>query len=424
MKHKLLIILILALHLNIFAQDFVIDADRNYRNDVMTVQLYPTGFELDKPIIALNDLENALHLEFDILGSEAPYLHYTFVHCDNSWQPSDLQKHQYIEGFQQGEIMNFEFSLNTFIDYVHFDLVFPTEDMKPMLSGNYLLVVTGDDENDVYFTRRFFVVEEQCTIQTTMPRYPYDMSLGKNKQEIDIEISCQSLFNNRPDEYSNVTIQQNGRWDNVVTGLKPTYIYPDKLVYIENSKLVFEPGNQFIRINTSEFNNRPERTRTVYREEEYYVVTLYQDKKRNTVTWTEEADIHGAMSIYLERQNLDPHKEADYARVDFSLEWPYMNDRDIYILGAITNWRLDENSKMEYDFNSNCYRKDLMLKQGYYDYMYVIKDRNTGISTLEPINGSFWETNNNYTIYVYMRDPMMNYDMLIGCKTVKSHDNK
>lgn len=345
MKHKLLIVLILSIYSNAFAQDFVVDADKNYRDDVMTVQLYPTGFELDKPIISLNNLENALHLEFDILASEAPYLHYTFVHCDNSWQPSDLQKHEYINGFSQNEIMNFEFSLNTFIDYVHFDLVFPTEDMMPTLSGNYLLVVTGEDDDDVYFTRRFFVVDEKCTIHTKMPRYPYDMSLGKNKQEIDLEISCSNLFNNRPDEYSNVTIQQNGRWDNAVVGLKPTYIYPDKLVYTENERLVFEPGNQFVRINTSEFNNRPERTKTVYREEDCYVVTLYKDKRRNTVTWTEEDDIHGGMSIYLERTNLDPRKEADYARVDFSLEWPYMTDQDIYILGAITDWRLDDTQR-------------------------------------------------------------------------------
>lgn len=422
MKHKLLIILILAFYSNAFAQDFVLDADKNYRDDVLTVQLYPTDFELDKPIISLNNMENALHLEFDILASEAPYLHYTFVHCNNDWQPSDLQKHQYIDGFQQNEIMNFDFSLNTFVDYVHFDLIFPTEDMKPAFSGNYLLVVTGDDENDIYFTRRFFVVEEQCVISTQTPRYPFDMSLGKNKQEIDLEISYANLFNNRPNEYSNVTIQQNGRWDNAVIGLKPTYSYPDKLEYVKNNKLIFEPGNQFVRINTSNFSNRPERTKTVYREDDYYVVTLYKDKKRNTVTWTEEDDIHGGMSIYLERTNLDPRKEADYARVDFSLEWPFMTDKDIYILGALTNWRLDENSMMNYDFEEKCYKKGLLLKQGYYDYMYVIKDRETGITTLEPINGSFWETNNNYTIYVYMRDPTLNYDMLIGCTTIKSHN--
>jgi len=423
MKHKLLSIILLALSTNIFAQNYVIDADRNYRDDVKTVLLYPTGFSLDKPIIMLNnDMEEALHLEFDILSAEAPYLYYTIVHCDNKWQPSDIQKNEYIEGFFQNEIKNYEFSLNTFIDYVHYDLLFPTSDMMPKISGNYLIVVTGENENDVYFTRRFFVAEDYSLISATMPRYPYDMSLGTKQQSIDLEISYPDMFNNRPDQYSFVTIQQNGRWDNASVGLKPTYSYPEKLTYNNNPKTVFNSDNQYLRINTSNFNNRPEKTATVYREEEGYVVTLYHDTKRNTVAYTDEGDIHGEMNIYLERTNLDPNKEADYARVDFSLDWPEeMPGQDVYILGAITDWRLDDNSKMNYDPEEKCYKKGLWLKQGYYDYMYIVKDRETGIATLEPVNGNFWETNNIYTIYVYLHDQTQNYDRLIGYTMIKSH---
>lgn len=421
MKRKLLIILILALYSNAFSQNFATDADKNYKDIVKTVMLYPTGFELDKPIIYMGNMQDALHLEFDILASEAPFLQYTFVHCDNKWQPDELPKHQYIKGFQQNELQNFEFSLNTFVDYVHFEQFLPTSDMMPMLSGNYLLVVYGENPDDIYFTRRFFVVENASNITATMPRYPFDLNLGKEKQEINLEISYPDMFNNRPDEYSFVTIQQNGRWDNAVIGLKPTYIYPEKLSYINNEKTVFESGNQYLRINTSNFDTRPEKTMTVYRDENYYVVTLYHDSKRNTVTYTEDEDIRGGMSIYLEKDYLDARIEADYARVDFCLDWPnYMIDKDVYILGAITNWQLDENSKMEYDFDEGCYKKGLLLKQGYYDYMYIVKDRNTDKTTLEPINGDFWETNNVYTVFLYVHDLNLNYDKLIGCQTIMS----
>lgn len=422
MKYKLLIILILALHLNAYAQDFVVDADKNHKETVKTVMLYPAGFELDKPVISLSNMENALQLEFDILGSEAPYLHYTYVHCDHKWQPDGLQKHQYINGFQQNELLNYEFSLNTYVDYVHFETLLPTDDMMPALSGNYMLVVFGEDEDDIYFTRRFCVLDDNAAISATMPRYPFDLGLGKENQEMDIEISYPDMFNNRPDDYSFVTIQQNGRWDNAVVGLKPTYIYPEKLSYINNEKTVFESGNQYLRINTSNFDTRPEKTRTVYREDDYYIVTLYHDTKRNIVTYTEEQDICGMMSIYLEKKHLDSRIEGDYARVDFVLDWPdYMIDKDVHILGAITDWRLDENSKMDYDFEEGCYKKSLMLKQGYYDYMYVVKDRETGKTTLEPVNGNFWETDNLYTVYLYVHDPNLIYDQLIGYQIIRSH---
>lgn len=422
MKYKLLIIIILAFATAAYSQNVKTVFDQNFRDDVKTVLLHPKDNDFDKPVIYLNNMKEQLHLQFDVLADDAPYLYYTFVHCDNKWQPSGLQKNEYISGFFQDDIDDFTFSLNTFVNYVHYDLVFPTEDMMPKLSGNYLLVVTGEKPDDIYFTRRFYIVENMARISTTMPRYPFDLNLGQNKQEIDLEIAYPDLFNSRADQYSNVTIQQNGRWDNAIIGLKPTYVYPEKLSYINNEKTVFESGNQYLRINTSNFDNRPEKTRTVYLEEEFYVVTLYEDTKRNTVTYLEDEDLYGEKYIYLEREGFDATKEADYAQVDFFLKWPqYMFGKDVYIIGAITDWNLDENSKMEYDHDRRGYKKSLFLKQGYYDYMYLVRDNASGITSLEPVNGDFWETNNMYYIFVYLFDPIQNYDKLIGYSMVRSH---
>lgn len=422
MRFKSLIIILLTLTLNISAQNLKSFGDINYKDEVQTVLLHPTGFDLDKPVIYLNNMKEQLHLQFDIFSDEAPYLYYTFVHCDNKWQPTDLPKNDYLNGFFQDEIDNFTFSVNTFVNYVHYDLVFPTSDMMPKVSGNYLLVVTGENTDDVYFTRRFYVVDDVAKISATIPRYPFDLNLGQNKQEIDLDISIPDMFNSRVDQYSNVTIQQNGRWDNAVFGLKPTYVYPEKISYLNNEKTVFESGNQYLRINTSNFENRPEKTKTVNRDEDYFVVTLYDDTKRNTHNYTEDDDLFGEKYIYLERENLDATKEADYSRVDFCLDWPqYMFGKDVYILGAITDWRLDENSKMEYDPDRRAYKKSLLLKQGYYDYMYAVKDIASGITSVTPVNGDFWETNNMYHIFVYLFDPIDNYDKLIGYTVIKSH---
>ena len=422
MKFKSLIIIFLSLITNLSAQNLKVVGDENFREEVQTVLLHPVGFELDKPIIYLDNLQEQLHLQFDILADDAPFLYYTFVHCDNKWQPTDLPKNDYLSGFFQEEIDQFSFSVNTFVNYVHYDLMFPTADMMPKLSGNYLLVVTGENPNDIYFTRRFYVVESIARINATIPRYPFDLNLGTNKQEIDLEITYPDMFNSRADQYSNVTIMQNGRYDNAVFGLKPTYVFPEKLSYINNANTVFESGNQYLRINTSNFENRPEKTKTVYREENGFVVTLYDDAKRSAHNYVNDEDLYGEKYIYLEREGFDATNEADYARVDFFLQWPqYLIGQDVYIIGAITDWRLDENSKMEYDPQRRGYKKSLLLKQGYYDYMYLVKDNATGISSVTPVNGDFWETNNMYHIFVYLFDPIENYDKLIGYTVIKSH---
>lgn len=420
MKNIFLVIILLT---SVFtsAQNLLSYSDRNIRDEVETVLLHPVKYELDKPIIYIDNMREQLLLQFDILADEAPYLYYTFIHCDNHWQPSDLQKNDYINGFFQDEIDNYTFSLNTMISYVHYELLFPTDEMMPKLSGNYLLVVTGEDPNDVYFTRRFYIVEESANISVTIPRYPSNLQLGANKQQIELEISYPNMFNTRADQYSNVTIQQNGRWDNAIFGIKPSFVYPEKLSYINNDNMVFESGNQFLRINTSNLDNRPEKTRTVYRETDYYEVTLYNDTKRNTHTFLEDEDLFGEKYIYLEKQNLDPTKEADYAMVNFFLEWPeYLIDKEIYIIGAITDWQIDANAKMEYDPQRKGYKKSLLLKQGYYDYMYAVRDK-TGKVSVAPINGDFWETTNRYTIFVYLFNPTQNYDQLIGVTTINSH---
>ena len=422
MKFKSLIIILLALSINLSAQNLKSFGDINYKDEVHTVLLHPTNFDLDKPVIYLNNMKEQLHLQFDVFANDAPYLYYTFVHCDNRWRPTDLPKNDYIHGFFQDEIDDFTFSVNTFVNYVHYDLLFPTADMMPKLSGNYLLVVTGENPNEIYFTRRFYVVDNIARISAKVPRYPFDLNLGANKQEIDLEISYPDMFNSRANQYSSVTIQQNGRWDNAVMGLKPTYSYPEKLSYLNNEKTVFESGNQFLRINTSNFDNRPEKTKTVYREEDYYVVTLYDDTQRSTHNYVDDDDLYGEKYIYLERENLDATKEADYAMVDFFLSWPqYMFGKDVYIIGAITDWQLNENSKMEYDPNRRGYKKGLLLKQGYYDYMYAVKDNASGITSVAPVNGDFWETNNMYHVFVYLFDPIENYDKLIGYTVIKSH---
>ncbi|MBR5603562.1 MAG: DUF5103 domain-containing protein [Bacteroidales bacterium] len=407
------------------AQDIQSFTDKNYKDKVQTVMLHPTIDSLAKPVIHLGDMMGGLHLQFDVFANDAPYMYYTFIHCNNDWtQKSDIQQIEYLEGFESDDIENYSFSLNTMVDYVHFDLVFPTEDMMPKISGNYLLIVFEDEltPENIYFTRRFMIVDDKASFNVNIPRYPFDLNLGTHNQQLEMTISYPDLFNTLASQYSNVTIQQNGRWDNAVMGLKPTYVYPDYLSYENNPQTVFVSGNQYRRFNTSNLNNRPEQTRTVEMSKDCYVVELYPNHKRNTQAFISDNDLFGEKVIYLERDDRVAAIEADYVLVEFFLEWePVMTTQDVYIMGAITDWHLDEKNKMTYDFERRGYALNLLLKQGYYDYIYAVKERGEEKADVTPIAGNFWETLNEYTIYLYLFDPTQNYDQLIGVKTVFSH---
>ena len=407
------------------AQQLQSYSDLNYNDKAQTVLLHPVGDSLAKPIIPLNDMMGKLHLQFDVFANDAPYMYYTFIHCNNDWtQQSDIQQIEYLSGFESDDIEDYSFSLNTMVDYVHYDLVFPTEDMTPKISGNYLLIVFENEltPENIYFTRRFMIVDDKANFNVNIPRYPFDLNLGTNKQQIEMTVSYPNIFNSLAEQYSNVTIQQNGRWDNAVTGLKPTYVYPDYLSSENNVKTVFNSGNQYRRFNTSNLNNRPEQTKTVEMAKDYYVVTLYDDQKRNLYAYVDDEDLFGEKVIYLERDDMAAATEADYVMVEFFLDWyPVLAGQDMYIMGAITDWNFDEKNKMTYDFDRKGYAISLLLKQGYYDYIYAVKDKGQTKADVTPIAGDFWETKNEYTIYLYLFDPTQNYDQLIGVKTVLSH---
>ncbi len=425
LKSLVFSLLSLAIIYSANAQQLQSFTDTNYNDDVQTVLLHPTEEPLAKPIINLNNMMGQLHLQFDVFANDAPYMYYTFIHCNNDWtQRSDIQQIEYLSGFDSDDIDDYSFSLNTMVDYVHFDLIFPTEDMVPQISGNYLLVVFENEltPENIYFTRRFMVVDDKANFNVNIPRYPFDLNLGTDKQQIEMSVTYPDIFNSLAEQYSNVTIQQNGRWDNAVMGLKPTYVYPDYLSYENNVKTVFNPGNQFRRINTSNLNNRPEQTRTVEMSRDYYVVELYPDQKRNLHSYLDEEDLFGEKVIYLERDDRAAATEADYVMVEFFLEWtPVMVNQDVYVMGAITDWNLDEKNKMTYDYERNGYALSLLLKQGYYDYIYAVKEPDKKAADIGVVAGNFWETKNEYTIYFYLFDPTQNYDKLIGVKTVLSH---
>ena len=421
MKTITLFILAFCASIGAFAQDLLC-GNLNYKPEVQTVLLYADDNQLNDPIIPLEDMMGRLTLSFDIIDGEGEVLNYTFIHCNHDWQPTEIQRIQYASGYESDRLDDYAFSRNTLIDYVNYQLKFPREEMMPLISGNYLLIVFGDDLNDLYFTRRFMIVDEKAHVGATVPRYPDDLTLTDTHQQLNVRVNMSNYLTGNTQLYSFLTIRQNGRWDNAAEGLKPTYVYPDYISFEHHPQTVFEGTNQFIRFNTSNFYFQSENLAHIRQTDESFEIDIATAESWAKKAYTSYEDIHGEKFIYVEDENLDNATEADYCRVNFfyKSEAPLTHE-DLYIMGALNDWCFNESNKMTYDYRLHGYTCSMVLKQGYYNFMFVTLDRQTHEIMTDLTAGNHWETNNVYKLYFYFYNTLKGYDELIGYSVVNSH---
>ncbi len=424
-RFSLLIFALFVLNLaNPVLSQTIKNSDLNYDSNIQTVLLYPLGDQLSDPVIKLNAGEK-LQLEFDDLNTESYTFRYTIIHCDRDWHTSELQVMDYLEGFSEGDITNYQFSLNAIPSYVHYRAVIPSGDMHIKLSGNYILKVylDNDDDENVIFTRRFFVYEELATVGADIPYYPKKLEYTQHKQQIDLTVRIPDLFNTQADQRVRVFIRQNGRWDNMKRNLVPTTVMSNRLDYNYPDGIVFDGGNQFRFFDMKSYYYQAPNIRRIISDDKGYEVILHTDYSRAKRQYETYTDIHG-MRLVKARNNQETNIEGEYARVDFSLKVPRFFDAEVYIIGALTDWQLDPNSKMVYNESRRMYTKTLFLKQGYYNYKYVVLPNDKTVADVTLLEGDFWDTQNLYKVYVYYRNIMPEYDRLIGYHEFNSFSAK
>ena len=419
-KLFLLVILLIVTRITTFGQQ-VRNEDLIYDENIKTVLFYQYGNQLSDPVMMLNS-NDRLMLEFDDMSEQSYNFRYTVIHCDRNWNTSDLDQIEYIDGDPEGYIDDFEFSLNAVPAYVHYKMVFPSGGMKLKYSGNYILkvYVDNDDDENVIFTRRFFVVEPQVTVQTEIPYYSNNLDYTRKKQQINLKIFTPDLFNYQADTRMNVFIRQNGRWDNMKRNLKPTTVLNNQLDYNYPEGIVFDGGNQFRNFDMKSFYYQSMYIQRIISDANGYTVILHTDFSKAKKQYEKVADIHGRKLIKA-RNDQETGIEGEYAWVDFTLKVPEFENADVYIIGQINDWLMNGNNRMEYDQRTQSYKKSMFLKQGYYDYMYSVVPKGKSVGDITLVEGDWWDTLNEYKVYVYYSNMMPEYDRLVGYHEFLSH---
>ena len=106
------------------------------------IKLFKSGRQESMPLINLNSNEQ-LELRFDDLDPNIKNFYYTYVLCDANWQPADISNFDYIKGFQQERISDYQPSSVAQTNYIHYFAYLPSNNCVPIKSGNYLLGISG-----------------------------------------------------------------------------------------------------------------------------------------------------------------------------------------------------------------------------------------------------------------------------------------
>jgi hypothetical protein len=397
--------------------------DRTYQNSIKTVQFHIRNVPMSLPVIKLGSNEQ-LQLQFDDLDAEYDDYTYTVIHCDRNWEPSDIPQQEYIDGFLEETILNYDFSFNTVQQYIHYSFSVPNQNLRLKLSGNYVLIVYKDfDRQKPIITRRFRVYEDLIQIQARV-RIPMIINQRRTHQQIDLEINHPDYDIRNPLGDLAVHIQQNYRWDNIKTDMKPIFIKEGNLVYNNMGDVVFEGSNEFRWIDTRSLRYQPENVTNIWYDPDSMKnhVFMLHDKVFSKDHYRTVPDVNGAFSIDV-REGSDPTRDADYALIHYGIkmENPIL-DGGLYLFGGLTDWRVKPEHRLEYNYRDKTYEGSIYLKQGYYNYQYIyVRDGYTEGET-ELTEGSFFEGRQIYTFYVYHQQMGSRYDRLIGHSIISSQN--
>lgn len=390
-----------------------------YKPNVKTVQLYDESFELSQPLLSLGSTEK-LKLSFDDLDADLKTYSYTIIHCNANWEPSDLVPAEYIDGFADNNINDYRYSYNTLQKFTHYTASFPNNSMRITKSGNYIVKVYADgDPASLVLTRRFMIYDNRLKVVTRVNQASI-IEDRNYKQELDFTIDHTGYMIRNPYNDLTVIMTQNNRWDNMRTGFKPTFVKDNEIVYDLDELNVFPGGNEFRYFDIKSIRFHSERIYSVKTDSLGNHVDLYTDEKRSYKRYSTYTEMNGNFYIHIQ-EGTNSDIEADYCYVSFYL--PYddpLVDGNLYVFGAYNDWRCNKENLMHYNKERKGYECTLYLKQGFYNYEYAFLKDGSTVADETLIEGSHYETENDYVIYVYHRQQGTFYDQLIGVKRVNS----
>ena len=401
----------------VFFLIFILSLNTIVAQQIKSIQLRPLQ---ENNYSAIVPLGTVLELSFDDLEADSKDYQYKIEHMTHNWESSELLSSQFIDGFDQNAILDVTNSFNTLQNYTHYSVKIPNRNTVITKSGNYLLSVLNDDD-EVVFTRRFVLYEKAATIGVSVIRSRNTKTLN-TQQTIEFSVNHPRIKINNPGQEINVVLLKNNNWNEKITDLKPTFFKPNQLLYTYTNKTNFWGGNEYLNFDSKFVRNKSLNIVKIEKKDVFHH-HLYPFTHNEYREYRYNPDINGQFMIRtLEAK--DAKTEADYAMMHFTLqkEKPYLN-KDVYVYGAFNDFDITDENKMTYHPLEKSYKGSLLLKQGFYNYTFATVNKEKEVFTHE-VNGSFFETENQYTVIAYYKPFGSFYQRVIGVGTGFFNQNR
>lgn len=360
-------------------------------------------------------------MHFDITDSQAGTLWYSLTHCDRDWNKSDLFTSDYLEGFEENQITDFLPSFNTKVSYTHYSLPLPNSDVRFLVSGNYVITVWAPGEPDRPLLRRRFFVSDGSTSARVTFRRPMKPGTTDTHQQAEISLSTGSLGVTDPYRQVTLTVMQNGRWDRAAKNLVPDFVAAGRLEFNSLSDKTLMPGgNEFRFFDIKTIRQTRQNVRAIDFVNGIYNAYLIPSDNREFRPYFFNEDFNGRYVVAMEESRV-PEREADYVMVYFTLPaYEELKGGSVYVSGDFTGWSYGPANRMKWSAARGSYELSLLLKQGWYNYEYAFVPTGKEMPEGFHFEGSHWETENDYLILTYFRDPTSRYDRLTGVTVVNT----
>jgi len=375
---------------------------------IKTIYFKGNSAQSQLPVLRLGE---PITLEFDVLNAEEDDYYYKIKHFNADWTPSVLAQMEYLSGYDNQRIRNYQNSFNTYEMYSHYKLSIPNNQTRGLkVSGNYMIFIYDSDDNLV-FSRKFMIHENSVDVNLKIKR-SRDVKFIQQKQRVDIEVSSSRIQFLNPIMQVKALIIQNNNLKTAISGIPPQYTIGNKLIYRYDNETSFWGGNEYFYFENKDVRAANIGIRYIELKDLYHNI-LYTNIPRVNSVYTYNPDINGNFAVLnIDAENSDI--EADYVWVHFSLgDATHLKDKNIHVYGNFNNYNVNNETLMTYDEDKGMFINKMLLKQGFYNYKYVVSDKDNIVDE-GIVSGNFYQTENNYKVLIYYREVGDRYDRIVG----------
>lgn len=399
------------------------EPDKIYKAGIATAQLFQYGNQLLMPVYVLNSGER-FELEFDDLNGGYKSYYYTYQLCDYDWKPVNLNPFDYIKGFTQNRITTYRYSSVAYTKYTHYQAILPDPNSVPTRSGNYILKVYEDGDTSLLaFTKRLLVADQKTSINAAVVQLLGAQNF-REYQKLRFSVTTAGLNAFSAAQQIKAVVIQNNRWEFAQRDIAPTFVRGNVLDYSSESIAQFPGGKEWRWLDLRSFRLQSDRIDHADYGKNFTNLYVKSEGDRSAQRYVYYPDYNGMFNI-LTYESINPFWQGDYANVTFSFAPPDGKpfEKNLYVSGQFTGYELSDKYKMKFNESKGLYEVSVFMKQGYYSYTYTLADA-SGADNTNPLEGNYWETENNYTILIYYKSFTDRTDQLIGVTNINSRRDR